>query len=120
MFLLYISLLSSSLFPLLSLTFFLQFEQLIDQPAQLNQTPPVVNEATPQLNATLNHSQLLPQLLQSISQNTRDEAAVYAEGWALSYRKLDEKNKLLARKAIEEILVLGQLNKLELQSVRMC
>lgn len=105
--------------PSFSLSLFLQFEQLIDQPAQLNETPPVVNEATPQLNATLNQSQLLPQLLQSMSHNTRDEAAVYAEGWALSYRKLDEKNKLLARKAIEEILVLGQLNKLELQSVRM-
>lgn len=79
----------------------------------------MVNEATPQMDATLNHSQLLPQLLHNISLNTRDEAAVFAEGWAISYRKLDEKNKLLAKKAIEEILVLGQLNKLDFNSVRM-
>lgn len=91
----------------------------MDQPDQLNGTPKVVNEAAPHLDETLNHSQLLPQLLHNISHNSRDEAAVYAEGWAISYRKLDEKNKLLAKKAIEEILVLGQLNKLEFNSVRM-
>ncbi|EDV97768.1 GH17048 [Drosophila grimshawi] len=51
--------------------------------------------------------------------NLRDEADIYAEGWATSYRKLDQTNKLLAKKAIEEILVLGQLNQLEFNSVKM-
>lgn len=74
----------------------------------------------PQLDASsISHTQLLPQLLHNLGPGTRDEATVYAEGWAISYRKLDERNKLLAKKAIEEILVLGQLNKLEFNSVKM-
>ncbi|TDG52588.1 hypothetical protein AWZ03_000821 [Drosophila navojoa] len=73
------------------------------EPAQLEQTSP----EEPLLR------------MSSVSHCSRDEAAIYAEGWATSYRKLDEKNKLLAKKAIEEILVLGQLNKLEFNSVKM-
>ncbi|EDW18515.1 uncharacterized protein LOC6582336 [Drosophila mojavensis] len=75
------------------------------EPAQLEQTSPA--------------EQLQPLRMCSVSHCSRDEAAIYAEGWATSYRKLDEKNKLLAKKAIEEILVLGQLNKLEFNSVKM-
>ncbi|KAH8301944.1 hypothetical protein KR044_001002 [Drosophila immigrans] len=56
---------------------------------------------------------------QPMDPQARDEASIFAEGWALSYRKLDEQNRLLAKKAIEEILVLGQLNKLKFNSVKM-
>ncbi|XP_034482582.1 uncharacterized protein LOC117788036 [Drosophila innubila] len=59
------------------------------------------------------------QIMLHPDRQSRDEAFIYAEGWATSYRKLDEKNKLLAKKAIEEILVLGQLNQLEFNSVKM-
>ncbi|XP_062135220.1 uncharacterized protein LOC133844943 [Drosophila sulfurigaster albostrigata] len=54
-----------------------------------------------------------------VDHQVRDEANIFAEGWAVSYRKLDAHNRLLAKKAIEEILVLGQLNKLQFNSVKM-
>jgi len=67
----------------------------------------------------MNHSQMMPPPLHNPNHNSRDEASIFAEGWAISYRKLDERNRLLAKKAIEEILVLGQLNQLEFNSVKM-
>lgn len=47
----------------------------------------------------------------------KDETATYAESWALSYRKLSGDQKLFAKRAIDEILILGQLNQLRLNSV---
>lgn len=48
--------------------------------------------------------------------NKKDEADVYAEGWAISFRKLSEDQKLYAKRIIEEALLLGQLTKLSLAS----
>ncbi|TMW41010.1 hypothetical protein DOY81_013909 [Sarcophaga bullata] len=48
----------------------------------------------------------------------RDDAAIYAEAWACSYRKLSEEQKFYAKKACDEILVLGQLEKLTLNTVK--
>lgn len=47
----------------------------------------------------------------------RDEAAIYADAWAVSYRKMNVEQRLYAKKAIEEILILGQLGQLTLNSV---
>ena len=47
----------------------------------------------------------------------KDEAATYADSWAVSYRKLNEIQKFYAKKAIDEILIMGQLNQLTLDSV---
>lgn len=47
----------------------------------------------------------------------KDDAATYAESWAVSYRKLDETQKLYAKKAIDEILIMGQLKQLTLDTV---
>lgn len=48
----------------------------------------------------------------------RDEAMIYAEAWACSYRKLSEEQKFYAKKACDEIFVLGQLGKLTLNAVK--
>ncbi|XP_022231441.2 uncharacterized protein LOC111080260 [Drosophila obscura] len=55
----------------------------------------------------------------SDARHSRDEAAIYAEGWAVAYRKMNEGQRLLAKKAIEEVLILGQLNKLQFNAVKM-
>lgn len=56
--------------------------------------------------------------LDSLSNKSkRDEACIFAEGWACSFRKLSEEQKLYAKKAIEEILILGQLKQLSLNCV---
>lgn len=47
-----------------------------------------------------------------------DEADTYAKGWACSYRKLSVEQKLFAKKACDEIFILGQLEKLTLDSVQ--
>ena len=49
---------------------------------------------------------------------SRDDAAIYAEAWACSYRKLSEEQKFYAKKACDEIFVLGQLEKLTLNTVK--
>ncbi|KAH8398754.1 hypothetical protein KR222_002704 [Zaprionus bogoriensis] len=96
------------------------FEQILSEPEQSPVRLAAEDQPMPQQIPPMNQSSYLPHLMQSINPiNARDEAAVYAEGWAISYRKLDERNRLLAKKAIEEILVLGQLNKLEFNSVKM-
>lgn len=51
-------------------------------------------------------------------EETKDDASVYAESWATSYRKLSGAQKIFAKKAIEEILVLGQLDQLSLNSIQ--
>ena len=48
-----------------------------------------------------------------------DEAALFGQTWACEFRKLTPEQKLFAKKAIDEILVLGQLNVLKLQTVPM-
>lgn len=48
-----------------------------------------------------------------------DEAALFGQTWACQFRKLSPQQKLFAKKAIDEILVLGQLNALKLQTVPM-
>lgn len=47
----------------------------------------------------------------------KDDAAIFAESWAVSYRKLSPTQQLFAKKAIDEILILGQLNLLNLNTV---
>ncbi|XP_065362222.1 uncharacterized protein LOC135955534 [Calliphora vicina] len=48
-----------------------------------------------------------------------DEAAIYGQSWACGFRKLSPQQKLFAKKAIDEILILGQLNALKLNTVQM-
>uniref|UniRef100_A0A023F0P8 Putative alcohol dehydrogenase transcription factor myb/sant-like protein n=1 Tax=Triatoma infestans TaxID=30076 RepID=A0A023F0P8_TRIIF len=47
----------------------------------------------------------------------KDDASVYSESWAVSFRKLSANQQLFAKKAIDEILILGQLGQLSLNSV---
>uniref|UniRef100_A0A1A9VVT6 MADF domain-containing protein n=1 Tax=Glossina austeni TaxID=7395 RepID=A0A1A9VVT6_GLOAU len=46
-----------------------------------------------------------------------DEADIYARAWACGYRKLSSEQKLYAKKAMDEILVMGQLNALNLHTI---
>lgn len=55
--------------------------------------------------------------LEQSKTQTKDEAATFSEYWACLFRKLSETQQLYARKAIEEILLLGQLNQLTLNTV---
>lgn len=47
----------------------------------------------------------------------KDEAATYTDSWAVSYRKLNGEQQLFAKKAIEEILIMGQLGQLTINTV---
>lgn len=61
---------------------------------------------------------ILKDAVQSMNMhNKKDDASIYAEGWAVSFRKLSATQQLYAKKAIEDILILGQLNQLSLNSV---
>ena len=62
---------------------------------------------------------LLKEALGKLSkeETSKDDASVFAESWATSYRKLSPTQQIYAKKAIEEILVLGQLDLLSLHSV---
>lgn len=46
----------------------------------------------------------------------RDEATIFSEGWACSYRKLNAAQQIFAKKLIDEVLLLGQLKKLSLSN----
>lgn len=46
-----------------------------------------------------------------------DEAAIYGQAWACGFRKLSPQQKLFAKKAIDEILILGQLKALKLRTI---
>ncbi|EDW69570.1 uncharacterized protein [Drosophila virilis] len=84
----------------------------------VNQSP--VDHLPPPVEPSINvATQFQPQVAPNLNHSSRDEADIFAEGWAITYRKLDGRNKLLAKKAIEEILFLGQINKLEFNSVKM-
>ncbi|KAH8280801.1 hypothetical protein KR054_004549, partial [Drosophila jambulina] len=47
----------------------------------------------------------------------RDDADIYAEGWAVTFRQLSKEQQLYAKKGIEEILLQGRLNMLTYPSV---
>lgn len=51
------------------------------------------------------------------SQKQKDDAATFSDYWACLFRKLSDTQQLYARKAIEDILLLGQLNQLTLNTV---
>ena len=57
------------------------------------------------------------QYLQKAIIKEQYEATTYANSWAVFYRKLNEIQKFYAKKAIDEILIMGQLNQLTLDSV---
>ena len=46
-----------------------------------------------------------------------NDGDIYSRSWGLSFNKLDEEQKLFAKKAIDEILILGQLKQLSLNIV---
>ncbi|KAH8239166.1 hypothetical protein KR032_001521 [Drosophila birchii] len=48
-----------------------------------------------------------------------EESNIYAQTWSLEYRKLSEDQKFYAKKAIDEIFVLGRLRRLTLNTVPM-
>ena len=50
-------------------------------------------------------------------ETNKDDASVFAESWATSYRKLSPTQQIYAKRAIEEILVLGQLDLLSLHAL---
>ncbi|XP_034110829.1 uncharacterized protein LOC117572251 [Drosophila albomicans] len=95
------------------------------EPISIDSSPLAVNTACPEPVAPIAPvapvASIAPRAEQPkvVDHQVRDEANIFAEGWAVSYRKLDAHNRLLAKKAIEEILVLGQLNKLQFNSVKM-
>lgn len=42
----------------------------------------------------------------------KDEASVFADSWACAFRKLTPHQQLCAKKAIDDVLILGQLGRL--------
>lgn len=46
-----------------------------------------------------------------------DEAGIYGQSWACGFRKLTPQQRLFAKKAIDEILILGQLKALKFNTV---
>lgn len=46
----------------------------------------------------------------------RDESDVFAEGWSMLYRKMNEQQKIFAKRIIDDTLMHGQLNKLSFSS----
>nr|XP_029724127.1 uncharacterized protein LOC115264524 [Aedes albopictus] len=47
----------------------------------------------------------------------RDDAAIFAEGWACGFRKMTDNQQLCAKKAIDEIILIGRLGKLSFNMV---
>ncbi|XP_037807096.1 uncharacterized protein LOC119600693 [Lucilia sericata] len=47
-----------------------------------------------------------------------DEADTYANGWAYMYKQMNTNQQLFAKRAIEEILILGRFNKLNFDTVQ--
>lgn len=71
-------------------------------------------------NHMADRNELLKEALERIAKNDvneKDDAAVFSDSWAASFRNLSSTQQLYAKKAIEEILVLGQLDLLSLNSV---
>ena len=73
-----------------------------------------------EMNACNDRNELLRKAtlyMENLSKKERDEADIYAEGWAHSYRKLTASQKLYAKKACDDIFILGQLGKLHFQTI---
>ncbi|XP_016999594.2 uncharacterized protein [Drosophila takahashii] len=51
------------------------------------------------------------------TKKTRDDADIFAEGWAVMFRQLSEEQQLYAKKGIDEILLQGRLNMLTYHAV---
>ncbi|XP_020815639.1 uncharacterized protein LOC110189760 isoform X2 [Drosophila serrata] len=47
----------------------------------------------------------------------RDDADIYAEGWATMFRELSKEQRLYAKKGIDELLMQGRMNMLSYQGV---
>lgn len=72
----------------------------------------------PRLQRTITNSENSESLqFMNAEDQGNDEAETYGRAWAFGYRKLSADQKLYAKKAIDEILVLGQLNSLSLHTV---
>ncbi|XP_039967852.1 uncharacterized protein LOC120779575 [Bactrocera tryoni] len=52
----------------------------------------------------------------SESNPKKDEASIYGEAWAVTYRKLNKEQQLFAKKLIDEALLHGQLGNLNITS----
>ncbi|XP_052848950.1 uncharacterized protein LOC128260187 [Drosophila gunungcola] len=59
----------------------------------------------------------IPEIVLPVDDSGAEESDIYAKTWALEYRKLSEDQKFYAKKAIDEILVLGRLRRLTLNTV---
>ncbi|XP_017121550.1 uncharacterized protein LOC108142309 [Drosophila elegans] len=59
----------------------------------------------------------LPHIVLPLDVSGAEESDIFAKTWALEYRKLSEDQKFYAKKAIDEILVLGRLRRLTLNTV---
>ncbi|XP_016971118.1 uncharacterized protein LOC108038792 [Drosophila rhopaloa] len=59
----------------------------------------------------------LPEIALPLDLSGAEESNIYAQTWSLEYRKLSEDQKFYAKKAIDEILVLGRLRRLTLNTV---
>lgn len=67
---------------------------------------------------TLQHlHQDIPEISLPLNVNGTEESNIYAQTWSLEYRKLSEDQKFYAKKAIDEIFVLGRLRRLTLNTV---
>ncbi|XP_036335132.1 uncharacterized protein LOC118745669 [Rhagoletis pomonella] len=70
-----------------------------------------------------NNSEFLEKAIQHLDQaknsnRERDDADVFAESWAILFRKLSAEQQIYAKRGIEEILVHGQLGNLHMNSVQ--
>ncbi|XP_034657965.1 uncharacterized protein LOC117894826 [Drosophila subobscura] len=63
------------------------------------------------------HLQNQPDMSMSLDVSEAQESSIYAQTWSLEYRKLSEDQKFYAKRAIDEIFVLGRLRRLTLNTV---
>ncbi|XP_017470362.1 PREDICTED: uncharacterized protein LOC108362042 [Rhagoletis zephyria] len=116
----------------LTLWYFYQLDFLRDQETQ---TPvistleendfdnEVESQRTRKRKKSDNNSEFLEKAIQHLDQaknsnRERDDADVFAESWAILFRKLSAEQQIYAKRGIEEILVHGQLGNLHMNSVQ--
>ncbi|KAM8708961.1 hypothetical protein ACLKA7_015863 [Drosophila subpalustris] len=77
------------------------------------------NDDPPNVSATsfFNSNSRLSDVFVSHDVSGAEESAIYAQTWSLEYRKLTEDQKFYAKRAIDEIFVLGRLRRLTLNTV---
>ncbi|SPP77241.1 uncharacterized protein LOC117580472 [Drosophila guanche] len=63
------------------------------------------------------HLQNQPDMSMSLDVSEAQESSIYAQTWSLEYRKPSEDQKFYAKRAIDEIFVLGRLRRLTLNTV---